>query len=151
MELVLHGLRDIRAIIRKASLGNVLEDIELFEVKRFLGAAARASELAAKLEIPARLRPPALSELSATLARDNSPGFYLADSYAPRLAEYREERRRLKSALSRKGRGPGRDIKKTGKGFNHQGLLPIDKLEEDLIRELSNCPQWSLQPRLIPG
>jgi DNA mismatch repair protein MutS2 len=145
LELVLHGLRDIRAIIRKASLGNVLEDIELFEVKRFLGAAARASELAAKLEIPARLRPPALSELSATLARDNSPGFYLADSYAPRLAEYREERRRLKSALSRKREEAQAAIcKKTGKGFNHQGLLPIDKLEEDLIRELSNCPQLVL-------
>lgn len=140
--LILQGLRDIRAVVRKACYGNVLEDIELFEVKRFLDAVARISELVTELEIPARLKPPALSELSEVLARGGSPGFYLAGSFAPQLAEFRGERRRLRAALSRQREEVQAAIsKKIGKGFNQQGVLRVSKLEEDLIQELANCTQ----------
>jgi DNA mismatch repair protein MutS2 len=86
----LSELRDLHGTLSLLSQGAVLDDIDLFEVKRFALSSERVTALlsdqgAAFLEIPG------LAEVVETLDPEGQgiPQFYIYSAYTPRLAEVR--------------------------------------------------------------
>lgn len=146
IELSLHSLRDVRGIVKKAFHGYVLEDIELFEVKRFLELTAKINSLLQDFAwLPKHLKLPGTLDLQRVLRAGEGAGFYLDDNFAPGLARLREELRNLKVMLATLRKERQEQIsRETGKDFNHQGRLRVSKLEGELIRDLAECPQLIL-------
>lgn len=147
LEEILSTFRDIRAIVKKACQEYVLEDVELFEVKRFLDIARNLMDCTGTMTwlSAANVTPPFPESLHATLAMGGSSSFYLDDRFAPGLAELRQSSRKLKAALSL-GRKEIRDriVRETGQGFNHLGRLKISKLDGEVLRILGKHPDLAL-------
>ena len=100
----LSNLRDITTIIERCARGDVLDDAELYEVKRLLLIAA---EIQAELErlgwmgllpAPVDLCAACLEALSVGQGRQTS--FYIADAYDGELAAVRRRRIELEEQLA---------------------------------------------------
>lgn len=146
VEMRLRSLKDIRGIVRKAREGLVLEDVELFAVKRFLQLTEQLAQLLAPADwLPRRLQPPDLSRLREALAAGSNSGFYIGDSCAANLAALRREQRRLKDRLAEMRKRSRQEIEAlTGRTFNHQGRLRVNKLEGELLAKVAGLPQLVL-------
>lgn len=140
LELILHTLRDIRGVVKKACQDFILEDVELFSLKRFLDLSEKVySEMEALRIFPARLSIPRFQSLKAGLAIGGSDkSFYLDDRYAPNLAALRREQRQLKRELSQRRQELQEIIaRETGRTFNYLGHMRISKLEDELVNNLT--------------
>ena len=132
IELRLSSFREIRGAVKRACQGYVLEDIDFFELKRFLDLSQQLTErLQAFKSLPPRLKIPVASGLLAALAPGGGgEGFYLADSFSPALAGLRQEQRELKAQLSRRRQELQAQVSwETGKTFNPLGRLRVHKLD----------------------
>lgn len=132
VELRLGSFREIRGAVKRACQGYVLEDIDFFEIKRFLDLSQLLGEQLQHFKsLPSRLTIPAATDLLAALAPGGGgEGFYLADSFAPALAALRQEQRDKKAELSRRRQELQAEVaQETGKGFNPLGRLRIHKLD----------------------
>ena len=90
MTTLLGRVKDIRGTIRRLETGEVLDDIELFEIKTFAllaGEIAVATHAAGIMVV----KLPALDEVIELLDPDGSrlPRFYIHDNYSPVLARLR--------------------------------------------------------------
>jgi len=148
IELILHIIRDIRGVVRKACHGYVLEDVDLFEIKKFLELN---EQLYYHMEslcwlAPANLRIISIPDLRTSLAFGGSGnGFYLDDQYASGLGTLRRKQRIIKAELSKcRKELQERIIKETGKTFNYLGQLRISKLEGDLLKRMAVHPDLLL-------
>lgn len=140
MEMGLEAVREIRGTVKRACQGYVLEDIDFFELKRFLDLSSQLATGMKKLKsLPTRLTIPVASALVLALAPGGTgEGFYLADSFSESLGKYRGEQRKLKAQLSQlRQELQGRISRETGKSFNPLGRLRINKLDP-LCKELEN-------------
>jgi len=138
IELRLGSFREIRGAVKRACQGYVLEDIDFFEIKRFLNLSQLlAAQLQHYKSLPSRLTIPVAVDLLTTLAAGGGgEGFYLADSFAPALAALRQQQRDKKAELShRRQELQAKVTQETGKGFNPLGRLRIHKLDP-VCREL---------------
>jgi len=139
VELVFHTLRDIRAVVRKACNGYVLEDVDLYEIKSFIqGTRELEKELSEIWAIPPSLRIPPVPQLWGRLALGGEGGFYLDDSFALGLASLRRQMRQLQTKLAGARREAQlRIAKETGRSFNHLGRLRVSKLDTEILEQLA--------------
>ncbi len=132
VELRLGSFREIRGAVKRACQGYVLEDMDFFELKRFLDLSRQLGEKLQQYKfLPSRLTIPVAVDLLAVLAPGGGgEGFYLADSFAPSLAALRQEQREKKAELSRRRRELQAKVsQETGQTFNPLGRLRIHKLD----------------------
>lgn len=140
IELRLQSVREIRGTVKRACQGYVLEDVDFFELKKFLDLSSQlASGLVKIKSLPPRLTIPVPAPLVSALAPGSTgEGFYLADSFSASLGKYRGEQRQLKARLSQLRRElQGKISGETGKLFNPVGRMRINKLDP-LCKELEN-------------
>lgn len=140
IELRLSSFREIRGAVKRACQGYVLEDMDFFELKRFLDLSQQLAERLQEFKaLLPRLTIPVAADLLAALAPGGGgEGFYLADSFSPALAAHRQEQRGLKAELSRRrGELQAKISQETGKTFNPLGRLRIHKLDP-LCKDLEN-------------
>lgn len=139
VETVIHGLRDIRAIVHKACLHLTLEEHELFDVKQWLLQVGELANLLEELpwRCPAGLRLRHCPQLLAALSVDGKSGFYLSDRYDATLGKLRRLQRDKKAKLAAKRHKMKNKIAdETGLAFNHQGCLRVGKHDGALLRAL---------------
>lgn len=140
LETAIHGLQDIRGIVRKACLRLTLEEHELFDVKQWL---LQMKKLARVLELlpwdcPRGLQVRNCPQLLAALSVDGDAGFYLSDKYDTKLGQLRREQREKRAALAAKKQAMREKITRaTGLEFNHQGCLRVGKHDAHRLRALS--------------
>lgn len=139
LETTLHQLRDVRGIVNKTRQGYVLEDVELFELKRFLEQIEQVLHDLDKLrwKAPLVLKLPRVPLLLTSLAPGGVGGFYLDDSFDPNLAKLRKEQRNLKAKrLKQKLAIQEQVSRETGLKFNPAGRLKVSKAEAGTLKEL---------------
>lgn len=142
---LLSQFREIRGGIRSACQGNVLGEVELYEINRFLAHCQRMGALIRELEfVPPRLVPPCPARLRAAFAPGGSgDSFYLADAFSPELARLRQNLRELKAAALKKQRELEAQVTaETGKTFDPLGVLRINKLD-------SQCAQLRARKDIV--
>jgi DNA mismatch repair protein MutS2 len=140
IEWRLESVREIRGTVKRACQGYVLEDVDFFELKKFLDLSSQLLAGLKKIKsLPSRLTIPVPAALVSALAPGGTgEGFYLADSFSESLGKYRGEQRQLKARLSQLRRELQRKISgETGKLFNPVGRMRINKLDP-LCKELEN-------------
>lgn len=140
IEMRLEAVREIRGTVKRACQGYVLEDIDFFELKRFLDLSRQLAERLEEIKsLPSRLTIPIAAALVSSLAPGGAgEGFYLADSFSVGLRSLREEQRTLKARLSTLRRElQDRVTLETGKSFNPLGHLRAKKLDP-LYKDLEN-------------
>lgn len=128
----LAGLRDIRGAVDRACRGYVLEDVEFYQLKRFLATVFRLQEKLALLpSLSPRLVPPVADALFSALTPGGvGDGFYLSPDFSPLLGELREKKRRDKARLARWRKERQDQVSAlTGKSFNSLGRLRLAKLD----------------------
>jgi DNA mismatch repair protein MutS2 len=83
---------DPSAAVARAAGGGVLDDVDFFEVSRFLGALAELAPLATHPLFAALLPPGDMSALRTELAPGRTPerAFYLSDAFGAELAAARQ-------------------------------------------------------------
>lgn len=142
LELTIHMFRDIRGLVRKCSTGHVLEEVDLFEVKRFAELTCQLQDQLDQFawSLPKHLRLPIPASLMSSLQRGGDKGrFYLDEKFAPKLAQLRKDQREKKQSLTALKREMQQKIsRETGKNFNHLGVIRVGKLEGDLLEQLSH-------------
>lgn len=139
LETTLHQLRDIRGIVNKTRQGYVLEDVELFELKRFLEQTEQVLLDLDNLRwrVPLVLKLPRVPLLQTSLAPGGVGGFYLDDSFDPHLAKLRKEQRSLKALrLKQKLAIQEQVSRETGRKFNPAGRMKVSKAEADTLNVL---------------
>lgn len=147
IETKLSLLRDVRGIVGKAKQAFALEDVELYEVRRFLELAGQLAEAFDKLNwaLPSSLKLPAVPGLHACLGKGGTSGFYLDDGYDPDLAILRKEQRRLKGEYSRHKQGLQDQIYlETGRRFNPAGRMRVRKGDQEAVKLLADRADLSL-------
>ncbi len=98
IDLLMMQVKDIRGTVRRVAECQVLDDLELFELKAFAIVAVEIREMcrAAGIDV---VEIPDVEEVVALLdpERMRVPHFYIYDAYDARLAALRAEMKRLKS------------------------------------------------------
>ncbi len=141
VEAEIHGLRDIRGIVRKACAHLTLEEHELFDLKQWLQQVDRLSQTLVTLPsfLPRRFSLYCCPRLLASLSMEGDSGFYLADCYDPKLASLRQLQRQKFSVLSEiKEKRQACITRETGLEFNYQGCLRVGKHQTELLDKLHN-------------
>ena len=141
VEAEIHGLRDIRGIVRKACARLALEEHELFDLKQWLQQVDRLSQSLVRFPpvLPRGMSLYCCSLLLDALSLEGDSGFYLADCYDPKLGRLRRLQRQKFSALSEaKEQKQAVITQETGLEFNYQGCLRVGKHQPELLEQLNN-------------
>lgn len=125
----LSQVKDIRGTTGRALNAQLLDDIELFEIKSFSLLCSEISGLIKKVKLD-RFELPDLSPVTDILDPDRTriPHFYIYDSYSPELKELRN---RIKQ-LSRKSDRQEQEIQK----YYAESLEWEDRIREMLSQQL---------------
>lgn len=102
LEAGFHRLKDIKNILKNSLKGNILDEVDLFELK-VQGILMESLNRVIKI-LPVELeifRLNSLEELIGILDPDNErvPTFYIYDSYSSRLREIREKKKEIEKAI----------------------------------------------------
>ena len=98
----LGGIHNIKQTILNIENGDILDDVQLFEVKNLALLSMEIASLAKEAGLDLQFLIPDLSEVAAILDpdRNNIAHFYIYESYDPRLAEVRNSLKQLTNNLN---------------------------------------------------
>ncbi|RXZ70364.1 hypothetical protein EPT53_03950 [Fusobacterium necrophorum] len=102
LESCIHRMKNIKKLIRMVENGNVLDEVELFEVKVQAIYMEKLQECLQ--ELPAELQGFSLQPLNEILEAldpqsDRNPTFYLYESYSRQLTALREQRKKVEKQI----------------------------------------------------
>lgn len=102
LESCIHRMKNIKKLIRMVENGNVLDEVELFEVKVQAIYMEKLQECLQ--ELPAELQGFSLQPLNQILEAldpqsDRNPTFYLYESYSRQLTALREQRKKVEKQI----------------------------------------------------
>lgn len=102
LESCIHRMKNIKKLIRMVENGNVLDEVELFEVKVQAIYMEKLQECLQ--ELPAELQGFSLQPLNKILEAldpqsDRNPTFYLYESYSRQLTALREQRKKVEKQI----------------------------------------------------
>ncbi len=102
LESCIHRMKNIKKLIRMVENGNVLDEVELFEVKVQAIYMEKLQECLQ--ELPAELQVFSLQPLNKILEvldpqSDRNPTFYLYESYSRQLTALREQRKKVEKQI----------------------------------------------------
>ncbi len=95
-------VHDLKVTITNISEGNLLDDVQLFEIKNLALLSLEITDIAKKIGISSLFSIPDLTEVLQLLDPDNTgiANFYIYDSYDPRLFSIRFELKKRTAQLS---------------------------------------------------
>lgn len=138
----LRNLRDISPIIERSRQGEVLDDADLFEVKRLLWTAHEIQDELERLDWtfllsePLECCPEFREELSVGQGQQTS--FYVADAYDPQLAEVRRRRKAIEGKLTQwRAEVNARVIQAAGRGLSMENEITISRTEPELVSSIA--------------
>lgn len=102
LESLIHRMKNIKKLLQLLQNGNVLDDVELFEVKVQAIYMEKLQEYLK--DLPGSLQQFSLQALPKILKildpqSDRNPTFYLYESYSPILTELREQRKKVEKQI----------------------------------------------------
>ena len=102
LESCIHRMKNIKKLIRMVENGNILDEVELFEVKVQAIYMEKLQECLQ--ELPAELQVFSLQPLNKILEAldpqsDRNPTFYLYESYSRQLTALREQRKKVEKQI----------------------------------------------------
>lgn len=133
------GIKDIRPVLKRAEAGETLDDLDFFEIKKFLYIFQQLPTFPPLPGDPA----PRDDALFALLDRDGrgTPAFYLADGYSPELRAARTTIHRLEQELRKVRQALTEEVKKaTGFALPPEGALKISLFDKEALSRLRACP-----------
>ena len=138
----LSNLRDISALVDRAGQGEVLDDTELYEVKKLLLLAADIQGELERLQwsflLPEPLDP--CTGLKAELSRGqgSKTSFYIADAYDQELAALRRARLSLEERLTQLRSGVEEKVRRfAGRGLSMDDEISVSPSDTQLVGALS--------------
>lgn len=146
---ILEEVKDIRGTVKRTNRGSVLDDVELFEIKKLLFQIEKLSQMVEQLQLN-KIYAEELTffpELAALLDRGQNKrdSFYLADEYSEELTEIRAEKKKVDNQLLDLKQEQAAEIEaliKRPVPINEE--INISKNDEEVIKKLESKPQISL-------
>ncbi|HHY10113.1 MAG TPA: hypothetical protein GX528_06055 [Firmicutes bacterium] len=142
LSYLLANVRDVSLSLKRAQGGSVLDDLELYEIKRQLSLLAEIKEELKRqkwehlLPVPADLCTPCLKALS--IGQGGRDSFYIADAYDADLAAVREKRIFLETTLAEfKNKAEEKLLRAAGRGFGPGCEISVSRGEQAVIAQLA--------------
>jgi DNA mismatch repair ATPase MutS len=147
---LLSDVKNIYGIINQSrSKKTILDDVDIFEVKKIIIQSNEIKEIIQKLKLNNFFKntfkefPELLSFLS--LGQNNSESFYLSDQYDEDLALIRKKRQKLeKELIAEKNNLTSEIEKKCSRHFSLDNEISVSKNDQDIIEYLKKSEKVSL-------
>ncbi len=146
---ILQEVKDIRGTVKRTNRGSVLDDVELFEIKKLLDQIEKLSQIIGQLQLneiyagELAVFPDLIDLLD--IGQNKKDSFYLADEYSEELIEIRAEKKKIDNQLLNLQQAQAEEIEtliKRPVPINEE--INVSKNDEELIEKLESKPQISL-------
>lgn len=146
LHFLLGTVRDIGLSIKRSRQGIILDDTEFYEIKKLLYTAEKIQGELERLQwtflLPEPLEQCASCREALSIGQGGQESFYISDAYNKELAEIRQERVSLESALA-KGRAAvdNKLIQTLGRLLSMEGKIAVSVGEREKIARLQEIPE----------
>lgn len=138
-------VKDLRGSVAKASIGGILDSIELFEIKQLCLSVSELRRLLGESgwAYPQGVKPPSLDDLKSVLDPKGrgDRSLYIDDAFSERLGRIRREKRLKEKAYREKMDEIRRSVAAVlGVSVNFRNEVLVSMADEDLLRRATEHP-----------